>query len=950
MEMSVSLSARNQGIKNKSRIIGSLTVRSMLYALVLLGLMTGLSRAGGGFFTVSPDNTVVSFSSASGAPPIMAPGTYDLARTGTVTTTNDACTALPAGSLTGKIGLIRRGTCSFYIKVSNAQAAGAIGVILYNNVTGTLTPSVTPTGGNPALTIPVVAITQADGALINNRMDAGPVTTTWNVQVTEAQASKQSVTLKTGDTVYVSLFFSTVVSSPGLDIALNSGTVLHTGPFSGVSSWRGVYTVAPGENAPILEISAITGTISDSFGNSASNPVVPAQLGLARYALLIDGISANVATDPVSEVTSSSAMANGNLLYGGASGITDLGLCWGTAPNPAIGGTCSQVNIATGPFSAPLGNFIDGMPFHVRAYATGSSGTIYGKDMMVEPGNSLSFDGINDRITHNYYYDLYSTGFTAETWVKFSGTPAGATELIFSQGPATTPTWALLATNRIPGFTMWSGTELQSIYAPEAVQPDTWYHLAGTFDGTTQSFYINGRLIGSRTSTVTTFTSIYIGGDTSPTNYLSGSLDDLQLWGVARTQDEIRNTISVPATGNEADIALYYNFDSGTAGLDNTALGTRLENMVPISSAYYGTLVNFALTGASSNFVASGAFLPLNDTAAVTNLLSRTASGGGVVLPNVVLVTSRGVCWSLNPEPTLADSCTTDGPGSGDFVSSITGLLPSTQYYLRSYAANASGISYGPALTFATPADPNVSVTTDGNGSGNVLSSPPGISCPDTCTASFGLPLQLTATASEGSTVVWSGDCSSTSGDGTVYAVCAINSMNSDKNVKATFTLNSYTMTGNISGGTNTIDCTSPVLHGFPGSCSLTIDQAWHLTSFTDNHSDAMGNLSGLTYSILSVKEDHDIYAVTEEYKARVMSTGNYYDTISAAYAGADVVDILRLRAVDFMGDVDLNRLIDVALRGGYQSGFGIVSGYSTIIGQLVISGANVVIDKIIIQ
>jgi hypothetical protein len=828
----------------------------------------------------------------------------------------------------------------------NAANAGAIGVILYNNAPGVLSPSV---AGTPAITIPVVAITSTDGAMINTRMDAGAVTTTWNVSLTEAQTSMQSVTLKTGDTVGIALFFSSQVSSSGLDISLNSGAVLHTGPLSEISTWRGTYTVSPGENSSALEITSIAGTISDGQGHAASNLVIPTSFGLTRYALIIDGVSTNVATDFVTEVTGSSAMANGDLLYAGATGITDMGICWGTAPNPAIEGTCSQVDMATGPFSAPLGNFVDGMPYHVRAYATNSTETIYGRDMMVPPGNSLSFDGINDRIAFNFTYDL-SAGFTAETWVKFSGTPAGTKELIFSQGTAASPTWALLATNRIPGFVMWSGTELQSIFAPEAVQPDTWYHLAGTFDGTTQSFYINGSLIGSRTSTVSAYTSIYVGGDTGATSFLSGSLDDLRLWGVARTQDEIRQTISVPATGTEADIALYYNFDGGIAGTDNTALGTTLVNMVPISASYYATLTNFALTGASSNFVLSGAFLPLSDTAAVTNLISRAATSGGVVFPNVVLVTSRGVCWSLNPNPMLTDSCTTDGSGAGDFSSSITGLLPSTQYYLRSYAVNARGTSYGTSLTFTTPVDPNVSVTTDGNGSGNILSSPPGLSCPGTCTSAFGLPLELRATASEGSTVVWSGDCNSTTGNGTELAICRVDTLDSDKTAKATFTLNSYTITGHMSGGSNTIDCTSPVLHGFPGSCSLTIDQAWHLTSLTDDTTGAPGNIAGLTYNMPSVKENHDVSAVTEEYRARVMSTGAYYDTINDALAGADVFDVIHLRETSFPGDVDLDLPVSIVLDGGHLSGFAAGTGYSTIMGKLTISSTTVNVRKIILQ
>jgi subtilisin family serine protease len=127
-------------------------------------------------FTISPDGTSIGYGPATGAPLPPTSGSEDMARTGTATTANDACSALPAGSLAGKVALIRRGTCSFYIKAFNAQSAGASGVVLYNNSPGRFSPTV---AGAPPITIPVVAISDTEGVLINNRLAAGPVTMTW---------------------------------------------------------------------------------------------------------------------------------------------------------------------------------------------------------------------------------------------------------------------------------------------------------------------------------------------------------------------------------------------------------------------------------------------------------------------------------------------------------------------------------------------------------------------------------------------------------------------------------------------------------------------------------------------------------------------------------------------------------------------------------------------------
>jgi minor extracellular serine protease Vpr len=127
------------------------------------------------YFTVSPDGAKSGYTVAAGSPNAPTSGTQPIARTGTATTTNDACAALAPGSLTGKVALIRRGTCSFVIKSQNAQAAGATAVVLYNNAAGRINPTVE--GGG--ITIPVVSITAADGALIDSRLATGEVSITW---------------------------------------------------------------------------------------------------------------------------------------------------------------------------------------------------------------------------------------------------------------------------------------------------------------------------------------------------------------------------------------------------------------------------------------------------------------------------------------------------------------------------------------------------------------------------------------------------------------------------------------------------------------------------------------------------------------------------------------------------------------------------------------------------
>ena len=146
----------------------------------------------------------------------------------------------------------------------------------------------------------------------------------------------------------------------------------------------------------------------------------------------------------------------------------------------------------------------------------------------------------------------------------------------------------------------------------------------------------------------------------------------------------------------------------GNHTTDGTGIGSftgTLEGLNPNTVYYvraYAVSDNGLAYGNEVNFTTLSG-IPLVTTTEVTNVTGSSALCGGTVTDGGGLdITARGVCWSTSHNPTLSDSHTTDGTGTGDFVSTLTGLSTSTTYYVRAYATTAQATSYGEEMSFTT--------------------------------------------------------------------------------------------------------------------------------------------------------------------------------------------------------------------------------------------------------
>ena len=387
-----------------------------------------------------------------------------------------------------------------------------------------------------------------------------------------------------------------------------------------------------------------------------------------------------IVTVSASSVTPNSLWTGGQISSDGGSPISERGVCWSTSATP----TTTQSKIAasgtgSGTYSCSIANLTPNTLYYIRAYAINGIGTSYGNEISVRTLTNIP------SVTTNPISSITSSSAQGGGNVTVDG-GLSVTERGICLNTVGSPTTS--STKIISGAGLGSFTSNMSGLAPNTTYYVRAYAInaSGTAYGGEVSFTTNGTLPTITTNVISSITqTTAVGGGNVLTN---GGLNVFErgiCW----------STNNNPTTANSL-IRLGFgtgSFSGSFSGLTpNTTYYVRAYAINSNGTAY-GNQVSFT----------TSPLLPTISTTSASAITQNTAvSGGGITSDGGSPVTQRGVCYSTTQSPTIANSTVLSGSGTGSFSSSLTGLSAGTTYYVRAFATNAAGTTYGNQISFTT--------------------------------------------------------------------------------------------------------------------------------------------------------------------------------------------------------------------------------------------------------
>ena len=357
--------------------------------------------------------------------------------------------------------------------------------------------------------------------------------------------------------------------------------------------------------------------------------------------------------------------------------VIERGICYSSVnAEPLLEDGKVEYGRGKGSYNVSISDLVAATTYYVRAYAINENGTAYGKVLSI-----TTKDGVAS-ITLSSAKDV--TALTASCDIKV--TDVGGSTLQ-SCGVC----WSTTPNPTIEQSKSNGGSALNTTYScvMTDLSPATTYYVRGyaTTDITTSyssqiSFQTQSGLPVVKTDSVTA-NSVSI---TGYGNVINDAGYNITARGVCYSTSNSTPTVADSYT---------------TTGIGVGSFSTAVTD-VTVSTTYYvrAYATNSIGTGYGQVVtITTGDGLPVVETTNVgENVTASTALSGGHVLDDGgFAVTARGVCWDITPYPTINANKTIDGSGIGYYSSTVTDidLTSNNTYYIRAYATNANGTTYG---------------------------------------------------------------------------------------------------------------------------------------------------------------------------------------------------------------------------------------------------------------
>jgi hypothetical protein len=451
------------------------------------------------------------------------------------------------------------------------------------------------------------------------------------------------------------------------------------------------------------------------YWNGTSWVMVP--VGLPGQYLQVSGANiptwggasiATLSTNAVTAITAVSATSGGNITADGGSAVLIRGICWSVNPSPTIANTkTTDIAAGLGTFSNNMTGLLSGTTYYVRAYAINSTSVNY--------GNEVSF--ITTASVPTVGATTPASAITATTANTGGNVTATGGSPILERGVCygTTPTPTIAGTKLIDPS---PGTGVFTSNLTGLLGGSTYYVRAyatnsiGTTYGTQISFTTTVTPPTLVTAVATNITGASATSGASMT-WNGGGYSNFQNYGVAYSLIPASATPTFVATNTTngsvnplVPIAPWVTNLTGLASNTTYYIRSYLNLWRTSTSSWvtiFGNELTFTTTAPSAPVVAS--------TTAVTAITTGSATSGGSILSDGgAAITARGLCYATTPTPTIASNVTVNGSGIGTFTGSMSLLSPNTQYFVRAYATNSVGTSYGNEQVFSTCGTPVYSI------------------------------------------------------------------------------------------------------------------------------------------------------------------------------------------------------------------------------------------------